>query len=271
VVSVLISSLQNQKIKDAVRLRDKRKRDKSGLFLVEGFREVLRALQSNWTFDQLYFCPEFFLGTNESKIIEAVQESGAEVFECTKAVFEKLSYRDRPDGLLGVVKSQSMSLVELDKAMQGHQYPFLVVCEAIEKPGNLGTILRTCDAVGADALIVCDECTDVFNPNVVRSSVGTLFSVPIVEASGEETRSWLKERSIQIVATTPDTDTLHTEADLKEAIAVCFGTEQYGLSDAWLEAADLKVVIPMFGIADSLNVAISTGVMLYEVLRQRSE
>ncbi|MCB1149832.1 MAG: RNA methyltransferase [Chlamydiia bacterium] len=263
--------MQNPKVKEAVRLRDKRRRDRSGLFLIEGFREVLRALQSGWEFTQLFYCPEFFLGSNETKIIAAAQEAGAEVLECSRQVFEKLSYRDRPDGLLGISVSRSLTLEELSHKLEGHLYPFLVVCEAIEKPGNLGTILRTCDAVGADALIVCDECTDVFNPNVVRSSVGTLFSVPIVEATSVETRAYLKMRGISIVATTPDTDTLYTEADLRSAIAVCFGTEQYGLSAEWLENADLKVVIPMCGIADSLNVAISTGVMLYEVLRQRSE
>ena len=259
---MLIASLQNPKIKNLVRLRDRRHRDKSGLFLIEGYRELLRAVDAGLAIDELYTCPEMFLGGNEEALIERIS---GQKFECSPQVFKKVSYRDRPDGLLGTARQMTRRLDEI----QFKSAPFVVIAESIEKPGNLGTILRTSDAVGVDALIVCDRCTDIHNPNVVRASVGTLFTVPVVETSGSEALKWLEKQGIALVAATPSAETVYSEADLTGPVAVAFGTEQYGLSDAWLEAAETKVKIPMRGVADSLNVALSTGVLLYEVLRQR--
>ena len=145
----------------------------------------------------------------------------------------------------------------------------LVVAEAIEKPGNLGTILRSSDATGVDGLIVCDRCTDIHNPNVVRASVGTLFTIPVVEAAGEETFRWLKKNNIAIVAATPHAEKLYTEVDMNRALAIAVGTEQLGLSELWMKHADIQVRIPMHGVADSLNVATATTLLLYEALRQR--
>jgi TrmH family RNA methyltransferase len=144
-----------------------------------------------------------------------------------------------------------------------------VVAEAIEKPGNLGTILRSADGVGADGVIVCDRCTDIYNPNVVRASVGTLFTRPVIEASGDEVIAWLKEERIQIVAATPSATVHFTQAPLSGDVAIVVGTEQLGLSQKWLDAADICVKIPMEGVADSLNVAMATTLLLYEALRQR--
>lgn len=258
-----LTSMQNPKVKQLVRLRDRRERDETDRFLIEGYRELFRAQKGGIPIETLFICPELFLGTNEEQLIRACN---AAVIECDRQVFEKISYRDRPDGLLAVAPQMHRTLSDLKLSSN----PLLVVAEAIEKPGNLGTILRSSDAVGADAAIVCDRCTDIHNPNVVRASVGTLFTIPVLEAGGDETLAWLKKNKIKVVAATPSAKISYTEADLKGPIAVAVGTEQLGLSPLWMEESDIQVRIPMNGVADSLNVAIATSLLLYEALRQRS-
>lgn len=265
-----LTSVQNPRIKQALQLRERRDREATGLFLIEGYRELLRAVESKRKIQQLFMCPELFLGSNEPVLIDRIASQGAEVFLCSPAVLQKLSYRDRPDGLIAVAPQKHLTLQDLEKLLPKGTPPFLVVAEAIEKPGNLGTILRSCDAVGVDALIVCDRCTDIHNPNVVRASVGTLFTLPVVEAQGEETLRWLKQQGIAILAATPSASVEFTHADLTKPLAIAVGTEQLGLSTLWMQQADLQVRIPMRGKADSLNVATATTVLLYEALRQRS-
>lgn len=257
-----ISSLQNPQVKEIVQLRNHRERQRTHLFLIEGYRELKRAIDAGCAIRSLFYCPELFLGENEEELL---QKSGAVLFRCTPQVFAKISYRDRPDGLLGVAPQRHRSLAELRLS----SLPFLVIGEGIEKPGNLGTILRSCDAAGVDALIVCDPTTDIHNPNVVRASVGTLFTLPVFEAEGAETLAFLKQNRIAIVAATPEATLEFTEADFTQPLAIAVGTEQYGLSKDWLEQADCQVRIPMMGIADSLNVASATTILLYEVVRQR--
>lgn len=260
---MILTSMQNPRVKQLVRLRDRRERDETDRFLIEGYRELYRAQQAGIPIESLYICRELFLGSNEEQLIKACN---TQVIECDKHVFEKISYRDRPDGLLAVAPQMHLKLQDLKLSKN----PLLVVAEAIEKPGNLGTILRSSDAVGADAAIVCDRCTDIHNPNVVRASVGTLFTIPVLEAGGEETLKWLKENGIKIVAATPSAKLSYTEADLKGPVAIAVGTEQLGLSPLWMKQADIQVRIPMNGVADSLNVAMATSLLLYEALRQRS-
>ncbi len=257
-----ITSLQNQKVKDAAALRERREREQTGLFLIEGYRELKRAVDSGRAIETLFICPELFLGDNEPELIE---KAGAQVLECTKPVFEKISYRDRPDGLIAIAKQQHLALSDLKLK----KVPFLLIAESIEKPGNLGTILRSADAAGVDAVIVCDPTTDIHNPNVVRSSVGTLFTLPVLEADGAETLAFLKEKKISLAAATPHAKLEFTEADLTVPLAIAVGTEQYGLSENWMKQADIAVRIQMFGIADSLNVASATTLLLYEAIRQR--
>lgn len=266
---VNITSLQNDRVKEIVRLRERRARDASDQFLIEGYREIRRALDAHYPIQSLYYCAELFLGENEHFLIAEALRRKAEIYQCSAAVFNKISYRDRPDGLIAVAPQKHLHLDALDAILSTRPTPFLVVAEAIEKPGNLGTILRSSDAVGADGLIVCDRCTDIHNPNVVRASVGTLFTVPVVEAEGAACLAWLKERKIKIVATTPQATSEFTDIDLTIPIAICVGTEQLGLSNPWLEEAHYQVKIPMHGVADSLNVAMATTLMLYEVHRQR--
>lgn len=262
-----ITSLQNPKIKQAVLLRERKARKETNLFLIEGYRELLRAVESKRTIDTIYFCPEFFLGENERSLIA---QSKAVAIECSKEVFMKLSYRDRPDGLIAVAPQLHRSLQELEALLAKKKgTPFLVVAESIEKPGNLGTILRSCDAAGVDAVIVCDPTTDIHNPNVVRSSVGTLFTQFVLEAGSEETLKFLKKHKISIAAATPHATALFTDTDFTGPVAISVGTEQLGLSEVWMQNAEKQVRIPMFGVADSLNVASATTLVLYEVIRQR--
>lgn len=264
-----LTSLQNPQVKQIVRLRDRTEREQTDQFLIEGYRELLRASDSGFPIKTLYICPELFLGTNEQSLITKIQRQRAQVISCSEPVFRKISYRDRPDGLIGLAPQRHLTLDDMDKTLAGNSAPFLVVAEAIEKPGNLGTILRSSDAVGLDGLIVCDRCTDIHNPNVVRASVGTLFTVPVAETKGVETLEWLRARKIAIVAATPSAKKEFTDVDLTGPIAIAVGTEQFGLSKLWMEQADIQVRIPMLGIADSLNVAMATTLLLYEALRQR--
>jgi len=260
--SLIISSTKNPKLKEACKLWKRSERDASDRFLIEGYRELSRALLSEIQVETLFVCPRLFLGSNEERLIDQFYEKGTEVIECFEKAFCTLSYRDRPDGLIAVARQFHRSLENLEGS-------FFVVAESIEKPGNLGTILRSADAVKADGVIVCDRMTDIHNPNVVRASVGTLFTVPVVEADGLTTLQWLKEKGISILAATPRADVVYTEASLEGPIAIVVGTEQYGLSEEWMRRADLKVKIPMLGVADSLNVAMATTLLLYEARRQR--
>jgi TrmH family RNA methyltransferase len=261
-----ITSSSNPQIKDLVRLRDRRHRDRSGTFVVEGYREVTRALDAGVEIERLYISRDLFLGPNEDEVIARVAELGAPVIDVAPDPFTKAAYRDRPEGLLAVATQFETSLDSLELAPE----PLVLVVEGIEKPGNLGTMLRTADAAGCEAVIVCDPTTDPFNPNVVRASTGMLFVVPLAVASSEDAIEWLRSKGITTFATTPDATMLHTDADLTGAIAIVVGTEQYGLSDMWLEQADHRIRIPMAGAADSLNAAMAAGIALFEAVRQRN-
>lgn len=261
----IITSLQNPRIKNLVRLRDRRARDEQKIFPVEGYRAISRALEKEVPVRELYYSPDWFLGANEQDLIAAAAAAGARLLELTQPVFAKIAYRDRPEGLLAIVSQWATTLDDLALG----DPPFLLVVESIEKPGNLGTILRSADAAGVDAVIVCDPVTDLFNPNVVRSSTGVLFAVDVAIESSPAVIDWLKAKGVRIVATTPHCETLYTRADLTGPLAIVMGSEQFGLSRTWLEACDLPVRIPMAGQADSLNVAMATLITLFEAVRQR--
>jgi TrmH family RNA methyltransferase len=261
----LITSLQNPRLKRLVRLRDRRQRDEDRAFLVEGYREVRRALEKKFALAELYFAPDWFLGENERALLSEAAAAGAELFELSKDAFAKVAYRERPDGILAVAPQWRRALADLVLPAK----PFILVVEAIEKPGNLGTILRSADAAGCDAVVVCDPVTDLFNPNVVRASTGVLFSVPCVVEGNAAVLAWLKASGIRVVATTPAAAKSYTDSDLTGAIAVVMGSEQYGLSEFWLKHADDSVRIPMAGQADSLNVAMAALITLFEAVRQR--
>lgn len=263
-MTLRISSLQNPRIKEAARLRDRRSRDRSGLMLVEGYHELALAWQCGLRPQELFVCPEL-VRQEELTLRDEMEKDGTEIVEVSPAVMDKLAYRENSDGWVAVAPVPRRRLADLELGPA----PLLIVAEGVEKPGNLGAILRSADAVGADAVIVCDGRTDLFNPNVVRASKGTVFQVPVAEGGGEETLAWLKERGIRLVAATPGAQTLHWKADLAGGVAIAVGTEKEGLSPLFLERADASVVIPMHGRVNSLNVAQALTVLVYEALRQR--
>lgn len=260
-----ITSHHNQRVKDLVKLRERRERDRSGLFLIEGYRELSRAVEAGVDFTDLYVCPPLYLGSNEPALIGSITAGGTPLTELGEVAFRKVSYRDRPEGLLGVARQSPTTLDRLPPTTA----PLMLVVESIEKPGNLGTMLRTADAAGVGAVVVCDPATDPYNPNVVRASLGTLFTVPLAIATTAETIEWLGQRGIRSVATVPGAETAIWDADLTGAVALVVGSEQYGLSETWREKADLAVGLPMAGSADSLNAAMAAGIALFEAVRQR--
>ena len=261
-----LTSLSNPRVKAAVKLRQRSHRDDAGLMLIEGYREIHRALEHDYRPTQLFYCEDLWLKhENEPALVARCRDLGADLFPCSKPVFEKLAYRERPDGLLAVGPQIVKRLADLtlpDDAL-------LLVCEAIEKPGNLGTMLRSADASGAAAVIVCDPCTDIHNPNVVRASTGTLFTLPVAQTTADELLPWLRANGFPILAATPHAEKLHFQQPLTGRVALCLGSEQYGLTDAFMRDAELRVRIPMLGVADSLNVSAAATILLAEAVRQR--
>ena len=260
-----LASPSNPKIKYVVKLRNCSFREETGEMIVEGFRECRRALDNGYRPHAIFHCPDLYLkNENEPQLVADCVARGAEVFTCSKPAFLKMAYKDRPDGLLMVGPHVARRLADIDLP----PHALVIVTESIEKPGNLGTILRSADAAHACAVIVCDRTTDIHNPNVVRASTGTLFSVPVIEASSDEAIAWLKARDFKILAATPHAEKLHFEVDLTGNVALAVGAEQYGLTAKWMDAADLRVRIPMLGLADSLG-ARRLGKAIADALRAR--
>ena len=260
-----LSSLANPRVKGVVKLRQRSHRDDAGLLLIEGYREIKRALDNRYALQELFTCRELFQGENEDALIDRARTAGATVLTCTEAVFRKMAYRDRPEGLLALGPKLDRQLADLELPPA----PLLLVAEAVEKPGNLGSMLRSADAAGVSAVIVCDPRTDVNNPNVVRASIGCLFAVPVVATDGARARHWLAAHGVRTLAASPHADRLYTDSNMTGPTAIVMGTEQVGLSEEWMRAADRQVRIPMRGQADSLNVAAAATILLYEAVRQR--
>jgi TrmH family RNA methyltransferase len=255
-----IISLQNPKIKYIVKLReDKRQRRQDGMMLVEGVDELTLALAAGLKPDALFHAPEIDSPKG------ALDVSAFQVTTVTRAVFEKISYRDNPDGWLGIFPIPGKTLDDITLSAS----PLVIIAESVEKPGNLGAILRTADAAHVDAVIVCDPRVDVWNPNVVRASRGALFTVPTIEADNANALTWLRLKNIHVLAATPSADVNYTTVNLREPLAIAVGTEDEGLTDFWMSNADMKVKIPMLGKVNSLNVSIATALITYEAVRQR--
>ncbi len=260
-----ITSLQNPRVKHIVKLReDKRQRQKDGAMLVEGFDEIALALAAGHNPQTVLTSPELASGQSAFPSAETRRVEPVETLTVSRAVFEKMSYRDNPDGWLAIFPIPKVSL---DSA--GLLDSLVIVAESIEKPGNLGAILRTADAARVDAVLVCDPRVDAWNPNVVRASRGAVFSVPVVECDNASALEWSRARGIRILAATPSADALYSDVDMREPTAIAVGAEDEGLTDFWLSNADVKVKIPMLGRVNSLNVSVSTALIVYEALRQR--
>ena len=261
----LITSAQNDAVKHLVKLRDRRHRDRERLTLLEGYRELTRAEEYGMILRECFFSPRHFLGSNEFPLLERLAAGGVRVREIAPHLLEKVTYRDRPEGLIAVAEMKTHTLDDIPVKADG----LYLVAETVEKPGNLGSMLRSADAVNATGVILCEKGTDIYNPNVIRASTGALFSVPLAETDNASAMAWLRKNNIKTLAATPHTDLCYTDADLTCGVALVVGAEQTGLTDFWMDGADMKVVIPMLGRIDSLNVATATTLLLYEAVRQR--
>jgi TrmH family RNA methyltransferase len=262
---ISITSTSNDRLKAARRLGHGRRR-RDATFLVEGHRDVRSALEAGAVVRELFAAPELFLGPDDPDLVALADTRGARIYEVGGAAFRTLSAHVRPDGLTAVVERWPTSLARLAIPPQ----PLVLVAEAIERPGNLGTIVRTACAAGADALIVCNPVTDVFHPEVVRGSAGALFNVPLATATTDTAIAWLRERAVRLVVTSPAGTRRYWDGDRLDGVALVVGSERHGVSDRWLAAATEVVSIPMPGPADSLNVAVAAGIVLFDAARRRS-
>lgn len=261
-----ITSLQNPRIKEMIRLRDGRHRRKQGRILIDGVREIERAMGAGILPAELVYCEPLCRTPSAQRVLAAARQHDVELVEVTSQVFEKLAFGARAEGVVAVAPTPQASLAELNLPDEA----LVVVLEGVEKPGNVGAVLRSADASGADAVVVASGRTDLFNPNAIRASLGTIFTVPVAEASSEETLRWLLDRNFSVFAARVDGSIPYTQADYRSAAAVILGSEADGLTDIWSGSGVQAVRLPMLGVADSLNVSVTGAVILYEALRQRN-
>ena len=263
---LIITSPANARLKSLVALRRRRAREDAGLTLIDGYDELSLALAAGVVPRTVYYCPDLMLDPPvQQDVVRQVRALGSDTQQLGRAAFEKVAYRESPDGFLAVVDSVGRTCADLRVGPS----PLALICQGVEKPGNLGAMLRTADAAGVEAVVAADPVTDWGNPNLVRASKGTVFSVPVASASTAEALKWLSDNGIALAATTPDTDLDYTEVDYRGPVAIAVGAEKYGLTDEILAAAAYKIRIPMAGRANSLNVAASAAVVIYEAVRQR--
>jgi len=261
-----ITSRQNQRVKDAARLRLARERHETGRFLFNGAREIVRGLEAGIVPLEAYVCEGLARSAECQQAINLIKVSKAEVFFVTPEVFAKLAFGERDDGLVVVAETPRRTIADIRLSAK----PTIAVLEGLEKPGNVGAILRSADAAGVDAVLAADGSTDLYNPNTIRASLGTVFRPNICECTTEVAIQWLRNKKLPIIAARPDAERLYTEIDFSEGAAIVLGSEAAGLSNAWRAVDITPVRLPMHGIADSLNVSTTAAVLFYEALRQRS-
>ena len=303
-----VTSAQNRKVKTLLALQEKaRLRKETGLFVVEGRRELEHCVRAGFEIDTLFFCPDIVGSTNtvilseakdlrsgsgssaairirslarqadpfranaaedplQDRRIEMILESARQIVEVPRELYEKIAYRGGTEGMIAEVKARETGLEDLRPG----ERPLVVVLEGVEKPGNLGAVLRSADAAGADAVLVCDPLTDLYNPNLIRASIGAVFTVPVVCCSSEEAIKWLKNNNINIYTAQLQDSSWYYDTDMTGGTAIVIGTEATGLTTVWREAADAHIRIPMLGELDSLNASVSAAILLYEAVRQRN-
>lgn len=255
-----ISSIQNPKIKLLTALQKKSAERRSrGVFVVEGQRELQHCVEAGFEVESLFVCKELFTGDFDVK--------NAAVYTVSPKVYEHIAYRGSTEGVVAVVKCRERSFDDLELG----ETPLIIVLESVEKPGNLGAVLRSADAAKADAVIVCDPLTDLYNPNLIRASIGAVFTVPVVACDSSACIDFLKSKNIQILTAQLQDSSLYYETDMRRGIAIVMGTESTGLTQQWRLAADAHIRIPMLGRLDSLNVSVSAAILLFEAVRQRKK
>ena len=269
-MALTITSLQNGRIKDVIKLAKHNERDQRQVTVVEGTRECVHALAAGIVPVEAYVCPSLLdeLGHQlAAKLTRYDSQRQTLLAEVTPEVFAKIAYRGDSGGILLIIPYLTLQLRDLHPTNTA----FIAIIEGVEKPGNLGAILRSADAAGVDAVIVTAGVTDIHNPNVIRASLGARFTLPVLESPVDETIAWLRVHQIQVVAATPEATQRYTDVDYTHATAIVMGSEAHGLGAAWRTAANALVTIPMRGAMDSLNLSTSTALMLYEVIRQRGD
>jgi RNA methyltransferase, TrmH family len=262
-----ITSRQNQRIKDAVRLRTGRERQRSGRMIIDGGREIVRALQAGVHGLEAFLREGPEVSSIGRNAIDLLREKRVEIFDVTDDVFGKLAYGDRDDGVVVIAETPRRGLHDLRLPPA----PIIAVLEGIEKPGNVGAIMRSADAAGVHAIVVADGRTDLYNPNTIRASLGTVFRDNVCEATTGETIDWLRGQGIAVVAARLDAEMVYHDFDMRDGAALVLGSEAQGLTDAWQGAGVTPVKLPMLGMADSLNVSTTAAVLFYEALRQRRQ
>jgi RNA methyltransferase, TrmH family len=270
-----ITSPHNPRVKDAVRLRDRRHREKQGRILIDGVRELHRAIGAGVRLLEVFVCEPLCNGDDAQHLLAALAESGCEMLHVSEPVFEKLAFGQRAEGVLGVAEMPRPTLESLLAGWGGSLTatptpPLVAVLEGVEKPGNVGAVLRSADAAGVSAVIVADGRTDLYNPNAIRASLGTIFTTPICEAASGDVLAWLRQRNFTMLAARVDGAVPYTEVDYHGPTAIVLGSEAAGLSPVWTGDDIRGIRLPMLGAADSLNVSVTAAVLFYEALRQRS-
>jgi RNA methyltransferase, TrmH family len=266
VIDQPIESPANPRIKAAVRLRDRRERDLTGLTLVDGARELRRALEAGVSFEDVFFCPPLVRSAGTEAVVRLLEERQATIVPVSEKAYAKVAFGDRPDGIVAVIHAPSTDLKDIVLPPD----PLVVVLEGVEKPGNIGAVARSADGAGANALVLADPRTDVYNPNAIRASVGTIFALPLGAHATPHVRHFLASQNVRVVAARPDGGALPWEVDLTGAIALVLGNEAEGLGERWVGDEVIGVRIPMLGVADSLNVSVAAAILLYEARRQRT-
>ncbi|OIP02004.1 MAG: rRNA methyltransferase [Bacteroidetes bacterium CG2_30_33_31] len=258
-----IESRQNQKIKNLIKLQKRQERLEQGLFIIEGIKELEKAIAGGYQIDSIFFCSAIISKNNFEEIKSKI--SSSKFYEVNKDIFSKIAYRESTGGIIATAKPKNHELNKFSLAKN----PLLLVLEGIEKPGNIGAIYRTADAAGIDAIILCDAKADIYNPNAIRASIGTVFNVPTIISSSVEAISWLNANEISIFSTYLQAALPYQNANFKGPMAIVMGTEATGISQQWIDSATSKIIIPMAGKADSLNVSTATAIVLFEARRQR--
>ena len=276
----IISSTQNARIKRLLLLQQKSsERRRSGLFVVEGQRELNHCMEAGLDIEEVFVCPQLIstLSLPDGNGIQPIKGKGQkwEVTEVAPNVYERIAYRGSTEGVVAVVRQQPLKLSDLSPLtpqptpQKPDASPLIVVLESVEKPGNIGAVLRSADAAGATAVIVCDPRTDLYNPNLIRASLGAFFTVPMVVCTSEECIRFLKDNGIAILTAQLQDSHLYYDTDMRRPVAIVMGTEADGLTTVWREAADAHIRIPMLGRLDSRNVSVSAAILLFEAVRQR--
>ncbi len=266
---IRITSPQNPTIKAAKALRDARKRTKSGRMVIHGLREISRAVEANIQFEWVFLCPEL-MNDAAQRLLEELRGKETSLFEVSRSIIETLAFGERIEAIVAVARSPIRDLGSFQLA-RPQEPPLLAILETVEKPGNLGAVIRSADGAGAGGVIAANPRTDLFNPNVIRASVGTVFTMPTAVASGEELRRWLYEHKIVAYAACVDAEKEYWNADFTGPSAIVLGNEAAGLSSCWREPGVVPIRLPMLGAADSLNVSVAAAILLYEARRQRSQ